>query len=325
MLLIVLHHYCVNSGFGEVIDLNEITVNTILVQFMAIGGKVGVNIFFLISGYFMIRSAMKWHKVWRLLIEIVFYNIVVFIFLTLLGYKYGIWNYARIVPIIFSIPTSFIGNYLVVYLLSPVINKFLSNIDRKEFNWLLSILLCYFCILQTFFLQNTWHYLGWAFTMYCVGAYIRRYDIDKLNIPYGKISIALVFITWLCILAVDFVGVKYGFNRWDYVIFDANKLNMFLLGASIFLAFLKCKVSYNKFINIIGGASFGVLLIHANNDVMRQWLWKDFLKNTYYYDNPNLWIHMFVSVILIYVVCTFIEIARQKYVEKPLFRLLEKS
>lgn len=63
MLLIVLHHYCVNSGFVEIIDLNDITVNTLLVQFMAFGGKVGVNVFLLISGYFMINGTRKYQKV----------------------------------------------------------------------------------------------------------------------------------------------------------------------------------------------------------------------------------------------------------------------
>jgi hypothetical protein len=41
MMLIVLHHYCVNSGLPQIMNLNTLTANTILVQFMAIWGKVG--------------------------------------------------------------------------------------------------------------------------------------------------------------------------------------------------------------------------------------------------------------------------------------------
>lgn len=59
MFLIVLHHYCVNSGFMEIMDLSQVTPNTLLVQFMSFGGKVGVNVFLIISGYFMIRGGGK--------------------------------------------------------------------------------------------------------------------------------------------------------------------------------------------------------------------------------------------------------------------------
>ena len=68
------HHYCVNSGLTEVMVWNNITPNMILVQFMTIGGKVGVNIFFLISGYFMINKMSNLRKVIKLLFEILFYN-----------------------------------------------------------------------------------------------------------------------------------------------------------------------------------------------------------------------------------------------------------
>ena len=42
MLLIVGHHYAIYSGFAFT---ENISVNKLIVQFFAIGGKVGVNIF----------------------------------------------------------------------------------------------------------------------------------------------------------------------------------------------------------------------------------------------------------------------------------------
>lgn len=319
MFLIVLHHYCVNSGLVQIMDLDHITANTVLVQFMSIGGKVGVNIFFLISGFYMVNSSMKWIKVCKLLGQIFILNIIVFLFLTSLGYDYGIKDYLRIIPIVFSVPDSFIASYLMVYLLSSLINKFVKTLNKKEFGYLLGILLFYYVILQSFFLQNTWHYFGWAFVLYLVGAYIKLFDMCSLKLPFGKLSILLVLIIWGCILAVDFVGVKYGFRGWTFFIGDSNKITVFLLGLSIFFYFLNLRVKYNKFINLVAGASFGVLLLHANNHIMRQWLWKDFLDNVFYFDNPFMWVHMFISVIAVYVVCTIIELLRKNYIEDPIF------
>lgn len=46
MLLIIAHHYSINSGFSNVFDFDNISVNVLFVQFISFGGKVEVNGFF---------------------------------------------------------------------------------------------------------------------------------------------------------------------------------------------------------------------------------------------------------------------------------------
>lgn len=323
MFIIVLHHYCVNSGFVELINPKILTGNMLFVQFMSIGGKVGVNIFFLISGYFMINSSMKWRKVFQLVFQILSINILVCIFLSAIGYSYGFKDYLKIIPLIFDVPESFISNYIVVYLLSPFINKALKSFNKKEYSYLLLVLLIYFCMLHTFFNQKTWHYMGWAFTMYCVGAYIRKYDLSKLNWHFGWISIGFVILTWVEILLLDFIVFKFDKSQsiWCFAIGDANKINIFLLAVSIFLYFLRLNIRCIKSVNYVGGGgiAFGVLLWHANNDIMRQWLWKDFLKNTEYLTHDYLWLHCLLSVVSVYVICTMLELLRYYFIERPIF------
>lgn len=79
---------------------------------------------------------------------------------------------------------------------------------------------------------------------------------------------------------------------------------------------------HNKSINAISAASFGVLLIHANSDVMRQWLWKDVLNNVRIYGTDIMIIHAFLAVIGIYVICTVIDMLRIKFIERPLLARL---
>ena len=208
MLMIVLHHYCVNSGLTEVMKWNDITSNMILVQFMSIGGKVGVNGFFLISGYFMIHKLASVQKMIKLIFEVWFYNIVVFLFFLLMGVEYTTSEIVKcFIPILFSFPASFIGNYLLVYILSPMINKGLKALSKKEFNVLLVALLAFYSILQTFFLQGTWQYFGWGLTMYCVGAYLRLFDIH-LSRKYSVLgTILCILFIWTFELFCDF-GTK---------------------------------------------------------------------------------------------------------------------
>lgn len=47
--------------------------------------------------------------------------------------------------------------------------------------------------------------------------------------------------------------------------------------------FKDLKIKQSKIINALGGATFGVLLIHAHSDEMRQWLWKETVDVTGHY------------------------------------------
>ena len=50
MIMIVFHHFAIFSE--SKFDINLITLNRLWNQFIRMGGKIGVNIFVLISGYF---------------------------------------------------------------------------------------------------------------------------------------------------------------------------------------------------------------------------------------------------------------------------------
>ncbi len=54
MILIVAHHFSVHGGFD--FSSTSFSVNRLYIQFLAMGGKIGVDIFVIISGYFLITS-----------------------------------------------------------------------------------------------------------------------------------------------------------------------------------------------------------------------------------------------------------------------------
>ncbi len=325
MLLIVFHHYNVNSGLVPIINANVsehcLTINTIVSQCMAFGGKMGISVFLLISGYFMIDKQMKWIKVAKLLLQIMFYNILIYTIFSLCGYHYNLKSaISAFVPFLLSFTDSFIANYLLVYILSPLINKWMNVLSRKEWLFLLVIFLVYFVILGTFFNLDTWNYFGWAFTMYILGGYIKRFDLPFSRSFWGFFSVLCISSTWVGIIAIDifFPMIREG-GLWTYLIADCNKITVFSIALSLFMFFKRTSISYHPFINRIAASSFGVLMIHANCDVMRQWLWRDIFNNIGWLSSFYFTVHMFVSCILIYFLCSFIDILRIKYLETPLF------
>jgi len=82
--------------------------------------------------------------------------------------------------------------------------------------------------------------------------------------------------------------------------------------------FKDLNIKQSKLINVIGGGTFGVLLIHANSDTMRQWLWKDLCNNVGHYATNAIYIHAILVPIAVFTVCSAIEFLRMKTIEKPL-------
>lgn len=88
--------------------------------------------------------------------------------------------------------------------------------------------------------------------------------------------------------------------------------------------FKNLNIGYSKVINTIAASAYGVLLIHANSDTMRQWLWKDTLRNVDFLNSNLLVIHAVCSVIGIYIICTVIDMIRIKFIERPFFKKFDK-
>ena len=114
------------------------------------------------------------------------------------------------------------------------------------------------------------------------------------------------------------IGISYFF------VSDSNKVLALATGVSAFLFFKNIKIGYNKIINTIAASTFGVLLIHANSNTMRRWLWQDTFNNVGAYESGNVMIHAVVSVVLIYAVCTVIDLIRIRLVENPIMHQLDK-
>lgn len=80
-------------------------------------------------------------------------------------------------------------------------------------------------------------------------------------------------------------------------------------------------------INTIGGSTFGVLCIHANSNTMREWLWGTVLNVKEAYSLPlgKLILFSVVSVVSVFLVCSLIEIVRQRIFEKKILNWIERT
>ena len=84
-------------------------------------------------------------------------------------------------------------------------------------------------------------------------------------------------------------------------------------------------MSPNRFINAVAATTFGVLLIHANSDAMRQWLWKDTVDCVGHYNDTYYYLYAPIAVLCIFAVCSLIDYVRINTFEKWAFNYLDKK
>ncbi len=277
MLLIVACHYVVNSEFSAWYDFNHITGNMIFLQLFGFAGKIGINCFVLITGYFMIKSQFKFKKLLKLYLEMKFYRWILYIIFVISGYEsFSIKGMVKpIFNIAYGVELGFTETFVFLYMLIPFINTMLLNLNRKLHLILIWILVFLYTVISTFLFHNTYNNLGWMITTYIIATYVKIYpskwfENKKLYIWGIGVSVGL---SWLSILVVDFVGSKVEFTNFYHMIVNEHKFLALLCSFSLFMLFKNIKIKQNKAINTIAASTVGVLLIHANSDAMRKFLW----------------------------------------------------
>lgn len=327
MFLILFHHFYYNN-FN--FDYSNITISQFIVQFLSSFGKVGVCIFILITGYFSVESKFKLKKLFKLIGETLFYSWI-FLWIYLLFINKDITR-QELIRCLFPISQNeywFITTYIVLYLLSDYINILVKALSKKQMQILIGVLFVIWSLLPslTFFTKIfstkfEFSNLDWFILMYLIGAYLKRFPLEKLTI--NKSIFLLVICLMLNILSILFLNkyfYKLKINPLDYS-WTMNLLISLFTSILIFNIFSKINVK-SKFINKISTGVFGVYLIHTQI-LMRNVIWFKIFNITKYADTAKIVIYEIFVVVAIFIICTIIDFIRQFTIEKIYMRLIEK-
>ncbi len=322
MLLIVAHHYIVNSGMREAIVASNFNMTYYALLMFGAWGKTGINCFVLITGYFMCRSSISLRKLLRLYLQITLYSVVIYAIFCITGHEQLspsaiAW---RLFPM-YNISHVFPSCFLVFYLLIPFINILLNGLDRKRHLILTLILIFIYTILPSINSAVEFNYVTWFFVLYLISSYIRFYGFgfDLKPRVWGCITIMLILLASISVLVMYkyYLISPVGPRNPYWFIEDSNKLFALAIGISSFMWFKGLKIPYSRAINTIGATTFGVLLIHANSNAMRHWLWRETIDVVGHSGGSLLFTlgYATISVILIFAICSCIEWLRGKFIE----------
>lgn len=297
MLFIVMGHVGSRAGYGLPIALMPHSVNC----------------FILISGYFLITAQFKFERVLRTAIETIFYSFGI----TLVLYLFGkATNYDLMKSVIPFGPTVFnywfVTKYLALLLLSPFIQKSVSNITKQQYQVLLLTMVFLSSTLFIFFplgeLFGNGFSLMWMVTLFLTSGYLRLYPL--------KISRWFSFIG-MCLCLVVYNLCAYYFS--DIVRLHYNSLITYCLAIFTFLWFKDWQLSntswFAKVVMFVSPHVFCCYLIHTHGllrvNYMVEWF------NMFVGVMPN-WLYLFVFGFAVIILCALIDKLRER-----LFKLVK--
>ena len=247
---------------------------------------MGVNIFILISGYYLVASKkFKFSKAIKLWLQIFIFALVLFLI-----FDRSVFNASTVVTLFTPIGHYvwwFLTVYIIMLLLYPFINKLIYKLSKKQYLLLIIIMSFIWTIYPSVLnISFEWSNVIWFIYLYLIAGFIRLY-CNKISFkPWLGI---LVFVICYLIFTVLECLINNISNK-GYIlnlitnfinIGNINNLISLILCVILFFSFINFKPHYNKFINVLGAGVLGVYLLHDYTSV-RSWLWIDLFKNATY-------------------------------------------
>lgn len=267
-----------------------------------------VNIFILISGWFGMK--VNWKKFRALIFQVLFFSILIWSALvTLFPNKYLNGKSLSTILMLNSCDYWFIKSYIGLYLLSPIINKFIENSTQKEYGRVL-LALFIFQTIYGWFSINGAEWIGGGYSafsfvcLYSLGRYVRLYQntiILKKGCTLAAISIkplSFVFLGIVMILALTAFSVTYVGLPIEGRLFTYTNPLVILEAIILLLIFSRLKIK-SSVINGMASSCLAIYLLHGNELVLRPfygtWI-------AQWYQNDSTFIFLSKTVLFIIVV-----------------------
>lgn len=317
MLGVIVLHYNNQDIGGGFLYVAQGSANQILLHVLENMAICAVNAFILITGYFMCTTDRRsWKKAFELLLQVILFKMVVAVLVNIavpLLTDADIGNVLR--PLLVSlVPNNyFVILYIVLYVISPYINRAIRSLSAPEFKKLIITAVVLFSVWPTLVDLFTgvtgceWPGLssigingsqgGYTIVnfvlMYLIGAYLRLaeervWDSKKLLAVFFAVVLALTL--WS-------VGGAWTASPLESMAREYCNPLVVLSAVLLFLLFHNWKIKTSRVINGLARASFTVYLLHD--------LFLPYIRIQQFAGRniPVLCLHIAASCVMIYLIC----------------------
>lgn len=327
MFMVVSMHYLYRTDAllapGEGADSIRL-IGTLLESFCI----VAVNVYVLISGYFLVEAGYKTKRILVLVCQVLFYAILIPLILSGAGVGGSLLQAGpyRLVQYLFPIETEhywFATSYVFLYLFTPVLNAAVRNMSKKQLQITLGGLLLLFCAVKSIspvqFVTDRFGYdFGWFLCVYLTAAYVRLHGLPFLSTARNAFLtyVGCALLTFGIVCGFFFLNEKTGAFAYCFSVPFHYNFILCLAGAvALFMAFGHVRIPEGRMAGLICRISpltFGVYLFHEHLDIRSKWsLWLDeIIGPAVKTGTAGFLAHLFLSVLIVYILGILVDALR---------------
>jgi len=233
-----------------------------------------VNVYVLITGYFMCDKEFKLSRVLKVWIKTLVVGVLIYIGMVCFsGAEFSIKDIVgNILPIVTN-KYWFVTCYLVLLLVSPYLNIIINNTDNKKLFWLIAILLVFNVVFDfcgnSLLNSNRGMSAIWFINLYLIAAYIKKYKNNvggKIYLGYYLACVIAIFISKYAILYLT--NRVFGQAKYDALFYNYNSPLCIGAALSLFVFFKSLSFKWSSkisgIISTASGSTLMVYLLHEN-------------------------------------------------------------
>ncbi len=293
MMMVVSLHYL---GKGELLPelTGKLSARGHLAWILESFSIAAVDVYVLISGYFLVETGFRCRRIISLILQVMFYACLIPVILILAGVlpveEITVYTILQYIFPVNMLHYWFVSAYVLMFLFTPVLNAAVHTMKKRQLEAAIIILLLMESLSKTVIpvrleMDNLGYDACWFIVVYLIAAYCRLYGIPflekektgKNRAPffYAVLCISIYGLTMLIRMAFlktgrfeDFIKSAYGYN---HLLTIGAALALFYAfrnwrfgetGLSAKLAPVICKAA---------PCSFGVYLLHEHINLRYKW------------------------------------------------------
>lgn len=271
MLMIVSWHLCGHGGFLA----NSTGASHIIFEIINLICLIAVNLFIMITSYFMVSKQISLKKLVRLWVEVIFYSAGIYFILLAIGViPFNARDLLVLIPVS-SQRYWFVTAYFIFYLLLPLLNIIVEKLNQKQ-----HLLLCLFLMFLTIIEKtlgtsvveiNDGYSVIWFLMIFIFISYYKKHLSHQNNLHI------IIFVLGFIVS----VALAY-FSGYYY----SNPL-VFFAGLCLLIIFERIRITnarLSAIITFISSTTFGVYLIHESS--LSRVLYSKILCTSHFYASP---------------------------------------
>lgn len=289
MFMVITLHYLNKGGLltSAAAGFTAVSYATWLVEAFSI---VAVNVYVLITGYFMCESSMKVKRLVQIVCQVLWYTLLIPVVLVVLGVVelggFDTYDWLRFVFPVHMKHYWFVTAYVILMLFVPFLNAGIQHMSQKQLAISTALLTIYQTLPKSvlpvkFTDDEGGNHVLWLVCLYLIAAYIRKYGIPffsglKKSLFCYVGSVLCIFVSLLVMRVVYFKLDAFG-ESLNFA-YHYNHILCLVASVSLFYAFKHWEFkdsAVSRFVAKVAPYTFGVYLIHEHilvRDAWPQWL-----------------------------------------------------